>query len=63
MYKKIESYFAKHVYFNSTVHVLVGMGAGFLLYNVLAAPHPVRWGVLFLSLGILGHLYPLMIKK
>ena len=63
MYKKIEAYFKKHAYYNSAVHVLVGVGIGILLTYPLAGAHPGRWGGLFLTAALLGHLYPLTIKK
>lgn len=62
-YKQIEKYFSKHVFFNSAVHALVGIGVGILLANPFAGVHPIRWGVAFLAVGILGHLYPLTSKK
>lgn len=62
MYKKIETYFKKHVYYNSAVHVLAGVGIGILLTYPLAGAHPVRWGGLFLAAGLLGHMYPLLKK-
>ncbi|MCL5784384.1 MAG: hypothetical protein M1142_03460 [Patescibacteria group bacterium] len=49
--------------FNSTVHFLIGLGVGILITYPLIGAHPVRWGIIFLAIGILGHLYPLMLKK
>ncbi|MDD5147440.1 MAG: hypothetical protein PHV63_02740 [Candidatus Daviesbacteria bacterium] len=62
MYKQISQYFKNHVYYNSAVHILVGIGVGILLTYPLAGAHPVRWGLGFLALGILGHLCPLVKK-
>ncbi|OGE36913.1 hypothetical protein A3B45_02900 [Candidatus Daviesbacteria bacterium RIFCSPLOWO2_01_FULL_39_12] len=61
--KEIEKYFSNHVRYNSTIHVLAGIGIGILITYPLIGAHPVRWGLAFLVLGILGHLYPLMVKK
>ena len=61
--KEIKKYFANHVHYNSTVHVLAGIGIGILITYPLVGSHPIRWGVTFLALGILGHLYPLMQKR
>ncbi|MBI2596081.1 hypothetical protein HYW46_05105 [Candidatus Daviesbacteria bacterium] len=61
--KKLESYFGKHVYFNSAVHVLVGMGIGMLLTYPVFGAHTMRWGIALLALGILGHAYPYFVKK
>ncbi|MBI4100262.1 hypothetical protein HY439_00775 [Candidatus Microgenomates bacterium] len=55
--KKIEKYFSKHVYMNSISHVFVGLGLGALLANGYFNPHPVRYGMVFLAIGIFGHLY------
>ncbi|MDO9027337.1 MAG: hypothetical protein Q7U68_00515 [Candidatus Roizmanbacteria bacterium] len=63
MYKKIMDYFKKHPSYNGAVHVITGMGIGILITYPLVGAHPVRWGVVLLLLGILGHLYPLTIKK
>lgn len=63
MYKTIEQYFKNHAMYSAVVHVLIGVGVGMLLTYPLAGEHPVRWGVAFLALGILGHLYPLMQKR
>lgn len=61
--KEIEKYFAGHVRYNSTIHVLAGIGIGILITYPLIGAHPVRWGITFLALGILGHLYPLIQKR
>lgn len=50
-------YFGKNPRFNSYVHFLAGIGVGFLLTYPLAGQHPVRWGILFLVVSLLGHLY------
>jgi len=39
------------------VHVLGGIGIGFLLAYPVAGVHPVRWGLLFLGLSIAGHVW------
>lgn len=49
MFKKIKKYSL----------VLVGMGIGILITYPLVVTHPVRWGALFIGLGLLAHLYPL----
>ncbi|KKT75007.1 MAG: hypothetical protein UW69_C0022G0017 [Microgenomates group bacterium GW2011_GWA2_44_7] len=55
--KKLETYLAKHVYYNSAIHVLAGIGIGILITYPLIGAHPVRWGLLFLAAGVLGHLW------
>lgn len=59
MLKKIEKYFAGHPYYNAATHLLIGVGVGILITYPLVVTHPVRWGLLFIGLGLLGHFYPL----
>lgn len=63
MYKKLSSYFSKHIIFSSSVHVLIGLGLGILITYPFIGSHPLRWGTAILVIGLLGHLYPLMVKK
>lgn len=62
MYRKIEQYLKNHVIYNSTIHVIAGIGVGMLVTYPLVGNHPVRWGIAFIVVGILGHLYPLIQK-
>jgi hypothetical protein len=62
MYKQIEQYFKNHAMYNASVHIILGIGLGMLLTYPLAGAHPVRWGLGFIILGILGHIYPLAKK-
>ena len=50
-------YFKKHPYFNSVVHVLAGVGIGFIAAYPLIGTHPIRWGAAFLAVAVLGHLW------
>lgn len=59
-YKKVRTYLAKHVNYNSLVHVIGGIGIGILIASPFTFPHPVRWGVALIVLSLLGHLYPLI---
>lgn len=53
---------AEHPVYNSTIHVLIGLGIGILItYPYIV--NPVRIGGTLLLLGLLGHLYPLFAKK
>lgn len=63
MYKPILKYFEKHAVYNSAVHTLIGLGFGILLARPVIGEHPVRWALVLISIGLLGHLYPLMNKK
>ena len=63
LYKKIHKYFSSHPMFNGFTHLLIGIGAGILVTYPLVVAHPVRWGLLFIGLGVICHLYPLWVKK
>lgn len=54
---KAKKYFAGHVLFNGATHILAGIGIGLLIARPLAGVHPVRWGLAFLGIGIVGHLW------
>lgn len=60
--KRIEKYYSKYTWYNSAVHLVGGIGIGFLLANPIAMPHPVRWGVSLLALSLIGHYYAYMKK-
>lgn len=62
MFKKIEKYFKSHPFYNSSVHLIGGMGLGIFITYPLVGEHPLRWAIVLLSVGILAHLYPLAIK-
>jgi len=62
-YKKIRKYLSDHPDYNGAIHVLVGIGIGIFMTYPLVGKHPVRWSIVFLTLGILGHLYPWFVKK
>jgi len=49
-------YFGKRPLFNAIVHVIAGIGIGFLLTYSVAGIHPVRWGIAFIVIALLGHL-------
>ncbi len=57
IYKSAMRFFAKNPHTNAFVHVLGGIGIGFLLAYPVAGAHPVRWGLLFLGLSIAGHVW------
>ncbi|MCL5125329.1 MAG: hypothetical protein M1511_12685 [Deltaproteobacteria bacterium] len=55
--KKLMKYFSKHVFYNGLVHVCIGVGLGILVTYPLIGDHPVRWGIAFLAVGVLGHVW------
>jgi F0F1-type ATP synthase assembly protein I len=63
MSKKLMQYFSKHPFSNAFIHALVGVGIGILIARPIIGSHPVRWGLFFLILGIIGHFCPFFKKK
>ncbi len=61
--KQVDSYFKKNPYYSAVVHVVVGVGIGILMTYPVVGSHPMRWGLVFLGLGLAGHLYPVMKGK
>jgi len=61
--KKITAYFKKFPAYNSMVHILIGVGLGILITYPLVGGHPVRWGLVLVAIGLVGHLYPALPKK
>ena len=61
--KKTFSYFVQHPELNALAHFLIGLGLGVLLGPWVFDPHPIRWAVGLISLGVLIHIYPLFLKK
>lgn len=57
LYTNAMKYFARFPDQNSFVHLLGGVGVGFLLTYPVAGVHPVRWGLLFLGMAVLGFLW------
>ena len=50
-------YFERHAQYNSAVNILLGIGIGALLTYPVAGSHPVRFGLVFLTIGVLGHVW------
>ncbi|MCL4397738.1 hypothetical protein M1403_01780 [Patescibacteria group bacterium] len=63
MFKRVLKYLSAHPVYNSMVHLLIGVGIGILITYPLVVTHPIRWAAVFIGLGVLGHAYPLWIKK
>lgn len=47
----------KNPTYNAVIHALGGVGVGILIASPVAGTHPVRWGVAFLAISLLGHIY------
>ncbi|MDD2822693.1 MAG: hypothetical protein PHQ59_01295 [Candidatus Daviesbacteria bacterium] len=44
-------------------NLIVGIGIGALLANLLFGLHPIKWGIGLIAVGVLIYLYPRIIKK
>jgi hypothetical protein len=62
IYKNAMKYFGKHPEENGLIHLILGLGLGFLLTYPVAQSHPIRWGVLFIVMGVVGHIWAGMQK-
>ncbi len=58
--KKMLAFAKKHPAYIGTIHAIGGIGVGILIASPLAGIHPIRWGVIFIAVAILGHLYAWM---
>lgn len=58
-----ETYFKRNPAYNSLVHLTIGVGIGILLTHSVIDPHPMRWGLGLILLGVIGHIYPWALKK
>ena len=55
--KKAVKYMKDNPVYHASVHSIGGIGVGILVAGPLAGVHPVRWGVAFVVVAVLGHLY------
>lgn len=55
--KKILAFAKKNPVYVALVHAIGGIGIGILITYPLVGSHPVRWGLAFLALSLLGHAY------
>lgn len=62
-YEKVTKYFSKHVIYNSTIHGLGGVAVGVLIARPLDGGHPLKLALILGGIAILGHLYPLTMKR
>jgi hypothetical protein len=61
--KKAIAYFGRHVEFNALTHLIGGIGLGIVIAAPLANPHPLRWALILLAIGIFCHIYAVSAKK
>lgn len=55
--KTARKYLRAHSEFSGLIFLLFGVGIGVLLTYPVAGIHPVRFGFMFLALGILGYIW------
>ena len=55
--KKAMTFMKKYPEYNAMIHALGGIGVGILIASPIAGEHPVRFGLAFLLLSVLGHIY------
>ena len=55
--KNATKFFSKYPMQNAFVNLLLGVGLGFLLAYPVVGEHPMRWGGLFLLLGVVGYIW------
>ena len=61
--QQIEKYLSKYPRYNAVIHAVGGIGFGIMIARPIAGTHPMRWGLALLSLAILAHLKPILMKK
>jgi len=52
-FKRLYSYFRKHIFFTDLIHIMIGLGLGF----IIASKELFNFGVVLIVLGVLGHVY------
>ncbi len=55
--KKALNFMKKHPAYNASVHAIGGIGLGVLITYPFVGQHPVRVGVAFIIVAIIGHIY------
>jgi hypothetical protein len=56
-YKNAMKYFSKFPSQNSFVHLILGIGIGFIIAYPVVGVHPIRWGGLFILMGAVGMIW------
>lgn len=61
--KRVHDYFSENIWYTKLVYMIGGIGVGIIISGPFAGVHPVRWGLAFILLAALLHLYPLLSKR
>lgn len=59
VFKRGMKYFSKHLMFADAMHAAGGLGVGIMIARPFDGGHPIRWGLAFLAVAILGHVWAL----
>lgn len=62
-YKKTIKYFSRFPFYNSMVHLSLGLSIGILIARPMDQGHPIKLAFLFGAIAILGHLMPILVGK
>ncbi|MBI2616572.1 hypothetical protein HYW55_00375 [Candidatus Gottesmanbacteria bacterium] len=62
-FQKLRDYFKEHENYNAVIHWCAGVGVGILITYPIVGGHPLRWGLSFLAIGVIGHFLPLLLRK
>lgn len=61
--KRETGYLRRHPFFNAITNLSVGIGIGIIITYPYVQAHPLRFGLVFLGIGLLGYLYAIMAGK
>lgn len=53
--RRAMQFFKNNPNYNAMIHIVAGIGIGFLLAYPIAGIHPVRWGLSLIGLSLVGH--------
>jgi len=57
--KRLYTYFKRHTAYTDLIHIVLGLGIGF----IIAGGVFYKWGIVFLLIGISGHVYAFFKRK
>lgn len=59
----MHKFFSENIWYAKMVYMIAGIGVGIIITYPFAGAHPIRWGLAFLALAALLHIYPLLSKR
>ena len=60
--KKAMRFMKKHPTYTASIHAIGGVGIGMLIASPLAGVYPFRFGIVFIIIAALGHIYAWVAK-